>query len=154
MICLQFANPTPASRIRHQGARHWHDEPYAGWLRYARDLCALRGPREPLQGPICLAVVVIAARPERRPLWAPAANWREGCRLWRPVRPDDDNYGKAIRDAMNGRVFADDGQIVASLAYKVVAARGEDARILAQCGTIGEQPEVSARCMADLGRVL
>ena len=169
MIHLQFVNPTPASRIRHQGARHWHDEPYAGWLRYARDLCALRGPREPLQGPICLAVVVVGTRcvvprgrapgtfdahQERtKPPWVPAATWREGCRLWRPVRPDDDNYGKAIRDAMNGRIFADDGQIVASLAYKVIAARGEDAKILVWCGTMAEQAEVFAACAAGLGVV-
>lgn len=165
MIHLQFSNPTPASRIRHHGARHWHAEPYAGWLRYARDLVALKAPREPLGGPICLAVVVVGTRTttprkppyapkERaRPDWATPEAWKEGCRLWRPVKPDDDNYGKAIRDAMNGRIFADDAQIVASLAYKVLAARGEDAKILVWAGSVAEEAEIFAACRAALGRV-
>ena len=171
MIRLQFSNPTPASRIRHQGARHWHDEPYASWLTYARLMAAREAPPEPLQGPICLAVVVIGSRmatprkaapggifdprKERsRPDWAAPAAWKDGCRLWRPVRPDDDNYGKAIRDAMNGRIFADDGQIVSSLAYKVLAMRGEEAKILVWVGKIEEQAEIFGWCAAGLGRVL
>ena len=168
MIKLQFANPTPASRIRHQGARHWHDEPYASWLTYARLIAAQEAPPQPLQGPICLAVVVIGARlvtprkgalfgppKERsRPDWASPAAWKEGCRLWRPVRPDDDNYGKAIRDALNGRIFADDGQIVSSLAYKVLAARGEEAKILVWVGKVEDEAEIFGWCKAGLGRVL
>jgi len=168
MIKLQFSNPTPASRIRHGAGHHFHAEPYAGWLRYARDLCAVYGPPQPFQGPICLAVVVIGARlvtprkgalfgppKERsRPDWASPAAWKEGCRLWRPVRPDDDNYGKAIRDALNGRIFADDGQIVSSLAYKVLAMRGEEAKILVWVGTMQEEAEIFGWCKAGLGRVL
>lgn len=168
MTRLQFANPTPASRIRHGNGRHYHDEPYAGWLRYARDLVALEAPRAPLQGPICLAVVVVGtrmavprkgalfgpAKERARPDWATPEAWKTGCRLWRPVRPDDDNYGKAIRDAMNGRIFADDGQIVSSLAYKVLAARGEDAKILVWCGLVEEQAEIFGWCAGGLGRVL
>jgi hypothetical protein len=69
------------------------------------------------------------------------------------VKPDDDNYGKAIRDAMNGRIFADDGQIVASLAYKVLAARGEEAKILVWAGSVAEEAEIFAACRSALGRV-
>ena len=154
MIHLQFGNPTAASRIRHHGARHWHAEPYAGWLRYARDLCAIYAPPQPLQGPICLAVVVIGARPERRPQWATPEAWREGCRLWRPVKPDDDNFGKAIRDVLAPRIIENDSRIVSSLAHKVVAMQGEDAKILVWCGTIGERAEIFGWCDSGLGRVL
>lgn len=34
------------------------------------------------------------------------------------VRPDIDNYVKAILDALNGIMFSDDGKIVELIAYK------------------------------------
>ena len=89
----------------------------------------------------------------RRPDWVSPEAWKTGGRCWRPVRPDDDNYGKAIRDALNGRIFLDDGQIVASLAYKVLAARGEEAKALVFVGTIEEMAEVFAATNRALGGI-
>ena len=142
MISLIFPNPTPASRIRHQGARHWHEEPYASWLAAARVLAAAqyRGPASDL--PIVVGLVVVRDRPAKRPTWAHLDAWKAGWRLWAPTRPDVDNYLKAALDAMNGRVFVDDGQVVATVALKVAAAAGESAKVLIYVGTVEEMDEV------------
>jgi Holliday junction resolvase RusA-like endonuclease len=103
---------------------------------------------------VALAVVVVGNRPKTRPDWADLEKWKDGIRLWRPVRPDDDNYGKAVRDAMNSRIFVDDSQIVASLAYKVVAANGEATKVLVWCGPIEEETVIFAHCKGGLGRIL
>ena len=152
MITLQLQTPVAASRVRHHGKHHWHAPAYAAWLSQARWLASLVAPI-PLTGPICLAAVVVCERPQSRPKWAAPPEWKSGLRLWRPVRPDDDNYGKAVRDAMNGRIFADDGQVVASLAYKVVAREGEDPKILVWVGPVQEEIEIFNQCRTALGRV-
>jgi hypothetical protein len=55
---------------------------------------------------------------------------------------------------MNGRVFIDDGQIVASLAYKVAAAKGESPKILVWVGPVEERMRIFDECMACLGASL
>jgi Holliday junction resolvase RusA-like endonuclease len=152
MITLQLQTPVAASRVRHHGKHHWHAPGYAAWLEHARWI-ARSAAHAPLAGPICLAVVVVVARPQDRPKWATKEAWKAGCRLWRPIKPDDDNFGKAIRDALNHWVIVDDGQIVSSLAYKVAAREREDPKILVWVGPVQEETEIFSECRTALGRV-
>lgn len=73
------------------------------WARRA----ALYIPDAPLAGPLAVTMVFYLPRPQR-------------CKREHPsVRPDVDNYAKAVLDALNGVVWRDDGQIVQLAASKV-----------------------------------
>jgi Holliday junction resolvase RusA-like endonuclease len=67
-------------------------------------------PETPFLGPVSLFVGIYRSMPKSMPKKA-----KEGARigLVRPVvRPDWDNYGKLICDAMNGIFWHDDSQVV------------------------------------------
>jgi Holliday junction resolvase RusA-like endonuclease len=70
---------------------------------------------EPLKGPLALKLTFILRTPKRPKFPQPA------------VRPDLDNYVKAVKDAMSGVLWIDDGQIcdlVASKFYDVSTGGG------------------------------
>jgi len=75
--------------------------------------------REPLHGPVVLKVRV------RRPLLKSANRAQKALMLLdriRPVsKPDWDNYGKAVCDALNGVAYHDDAQIVHGTVTKIYA---------------------------------
>lgn len=72
-------------------------------------------PPKPLVGPVELAVTFWIERPKRIP------KERLG---WPCVRPDLDNYAKGVKDALNGIVWADDGQVCQMVLAKKYAERG------------------------------
>lgn len=81
--------------------------------KYERQLAAIareayRG--QPLTGPLKLSIVFCVPKPKRPKFKLPA------------VRPDLDNYVKAVKDALNGIYWVDDGQIVHINASKVYAS--------------------------------
>lgn len=51
-------------------------------------------------------------------------------RVWHHVRPDLDNYEKALLDACNGILWNDDGQIAEKITRKMFAAAGEATGVL------------------------
>jgi Holliday junction resolvase RusA-like endonuclease len=65
----------------------------------------------PLQGPLRLTLVVYFARP---PSW----RGKQLEAVWHTSKPDWDNLGKMISDAMNGIVFKDDAQIAEAFVVK------------------------------------
>jgi len=68
---------------------------------------------------------------------------------WRPRKPDLDNVVKAVKDALNGIAYSDDGQVVEIRARKVDMAQGEPARTIV---TVRELAPLSAErsdCNAD-----
>jgi Holliday junction resolvase RusA-like endonuclease len=64
--------------------------------------------QKPLEGPLFVAIVLGVKRPKSRPKAIHPA-----------VRPDLDNYGKLVCDAMNGILWKDDGQICELVLQKV-----------------------------------
>lgn len=85
------------------------------YAMYAR--AALPHGWEPMKGPVRLYVAFRFGTDERR---------KEG--RWKTTRPDTDNMAKALKDAMNGIVYADDSQ-VASEQYDKYWVRRESAGI-------------------------
>ena len=81
--------------------------------------------RPRIDGPVCLTVELVLSRPK--------AHWRAdgtlglaGQRAWWPTRkPDLDNAWKLLADALSGRAFGDDAQVVYTLAWKRWARPGE-----------------------------
>lgn len=51
-------------------------------------------------------------------------------RVWPIVRPDIDNYAKAIMDALEGVVYANDKQVVALILLKFYAEIGDAPQVL------------------------
>ena len=75
--------------------------------------------REPFYGPVVLKVRV------RRPILKSATKAQKALMLLdriRPVsKPDWDNYGKAVCDALNGVAYYDDAQVVHGSVTKIYA---------------------------------
>lgn len=76
--------------------------------------------REPLRGPVELLVVFLLPVPAGWPAW----KRKEALcgRLVPTTRPDWDNLGKGVSDALNGIAWADDAQVVDCFTRKRYAA--------------------------------
>lgn len=89
--------------------------------RFERDIAQLVLAHPTLIGPLCGPLKVtmrfILKRPKRPKFALPA------------VRPDADNFWKAVSDALNGILWEDDAQIVECHASKAYAAAGTEPRI-------------------------
>lgn len=79
-------------------------------LNYERAVAALsrqHAPAAPLEGPLALVLMFFVPKPKR-------------CKRTHPcVRPDVDNFAKAVMDALGGVFWKDDGQICTLTAMKV-----------------------------------
>lgn len=79
---------------------------------------AMKG-RPIMLGAVTMSIVASIGVPQR---WKPAAKAAAIAGEIKPTsKPDLDNYGKAVRDALNGIVYADDAQIVFQIESKVYA---------------------------------
>jgi Holliday junction resolvase RusA-like endonuclease len=74
----------------------------------------------PLAGPLRLAVTFVFPRPK-----ALTRKRSENPRVWAPKKPDVDNLIKSFCDALNGRLWVDDAQIVSVAARKKFASADE-----------------------------
>jgi Holliday junction resolvase RusA-like endonuclease len=96
--------PVPKARARTvmQGGRAHSYTPEAtkAWEQAVQWAAKPHRPESPLTCPLAVAMVFYLPKPKR------------GKRQYPSVRPDIDNYAKAILDALNGVMWADDGQIV------------------------------------------
>jgi Holliday junction resolvase RusA-like endonuclease len=81
---------------------------------------AMRG-RPPLEGPLAVRIFVMLPIPKSWP--AKRRNAALVGLIWPSGRPDWDNFGKILCDAMNGTIWADDGQIVRALVVKEYAEK-------------------------------
>jgi len=90
------------------------------WL--ARGQC--HGP--PYRGPVALYVVVVHARPVRRPAIVPVASWATGARCYAITKADTSNVVKAVEDGLNHcGVWIDDNQVAHHDTWSYYAAAGE-----------------------------
>lgn len=84
----------------------------------ALEAAGLRAPG--FAGPVELVVSAVWPCPKgRERKSAPAP------RTWKASRPDADNVAKAVMDAANSVLLADDAQVVRLVVEKLVAAQGE-----------------------------
>lgn len=110
---IRFAIPgvaVPKARARTvaQGGRVHSYTPEAtkAWEQAVQWAAKPHRPESPLTCPLAVAMVFYLPKPKR-------------CKREHPsVRPDIDNYAKAILDALNGMMWVDDGQIVQLTASK------------------------------------
>lgn len=64
--------------------------------------------KEPLSGPLELTIHFFLQKPKSKPKY----------KAWPDVRPDLDNYVKAVKDALKGIVYRDDAQVCVCVAKK------------------------------------
>ena len=95
---------TPAETKAYETALQW------------RARAAMKG-RDPMVGPVAIRVFAMIPIPVS---WSAS---KRNVALHPATRPDWDNYAKSCCDAMNGIVYADDGQIVRALVVKEYADR-------------------------------
>ncbi|TYU83583.1 RusA family crossover junction endodeoxyribonuclease [Listeria monocytogenes] len=80
------------------------------------NVAKMYAPGTPISTPIQIKLVFFVAIPKSK-----SKAWKQRAVLGQEfpaVRPDIDNYVKAILDALNGLMFSDDGKIVELIAYK------------------------------------
>lgn len=73
-------------------------------------------PSSPISNPIRMGIVFYVPIPKSK-----SKVWRQRAiagKEYPAVRPDIDNYAKAILDALNGIIFSDDGKIVELQIFK------------------------------------
>lgn len=140
-LLLVLPEPCAASHARFGNGRGYHDEKYAKWREAAAAVIAAKWPWEtiPAHTPVALRVTCLSPRPVKRPEWCSVAEWDSGGRLYRPVRPDIENFEESCLDSlMPGKVtvsgggkittrgvIEDDACIVRLTAEDLLAARGE-----------------------------
>lgn len=109
-------------RWTNQGPKHYTPEETRAWKEtvsvYAR--AAMRGTA-PLTGAVGLSLSFEVAIPAKWPRWKREA--AERGEVAPTMKPDADNYAKAVKDAMNEIVWVDDAQVVSLEVRKSFARR-------------------------------
>lgn len=143
---LVLPAPVPASHARYGPGGGYHEEPYRSWREAAAATIAARWTWAtiPRHTPLQVRIVALSERPKDRPEWCPPELWRAGGRVFRPVRPDVENFEEAVLDAlMPGKVsvagggklrtrgaIEDDASVVRLHGDDLLAAVGETPRTL------------------------
>ena len=86
-------------------------------------------PVAPLTGPLRVWLAFFVSRPRTKPKWWQAAAVANPPRVW-PRGRDVDNLAKQALDAMNGRFFVDDRQVVSLTATKEYSDRPRTAVVI------------------------
>lgn len=92
-------------------------------IKYAARMAGAK----PIDKPVRVELLFIFSRIQSQ-LW----KRKPMVRLWHGKKPDSDNVTKAVLDALNGEAWLDDGQVCELLVRKVIAAGGEEPRIIAK----------------------
>ncbi len=103
--------PIPKGRIRvPRRGRAYTPQRTRAYERRIKDAFSLAYPRHrPWRGPVDMVVVATCAPPRK---WSAAKREEAKAMEWPcPRRPDWDNVGKIVSDALNGLAYADDAQI-------------------------------------------
>jgi Holliday junction resolvase RusA-like endonuclease len=104
-------HPVPFARPRFNNGRGFNSPKYADYKRTIQTwLMSLK--LTPMEGPLSLALVFLLEKPKRCSRRYPA------------VRPDLDNFVKAMMDCGNEVLWHDDGQIVHIGAMKIYGEPG------------------------------
>lgn len=88
----------------------------------ALEAAGLRAPA--FVGPVNLTILAVWPCPKGRERKSSPAP-----RTWKASRPDADNVAKAVMDAANSVLLADDAQVARLVVSKIVGAQGEGPRV-------------------------
>lgn len=93
---------------------------------------------QPHEGPVALSILATFVPPASWPKWKRALAMAG---LWRPTgKPDWDNIGKLVGDALNGFAYVDDAQVYDG---RVRCEYGSEPRLLVRL-SLQDQPEREA----------
>lgn len=146
MLTFTLHGP-PAAKARTRVDRR--GRVYSGEELLADELRVRSAARVAVQGPLPvypwqgveLVIVAVLDRPRTRPARVLHEDWASGAMIPAPVKPDWDNVGKLVSDALNGVAYADDGQVVRAVVETYYAAAGEAPRLHVSVGVFtGRQP--------------
>lgn len=116
--------PVAKGRPRFGNGRAYTDPKTRSFERAVAVLARKAYPGPPLTGPIGLELTFHLPRPKSAPKRV----------VWPAVRPDLDNQIKGVKDALNGILYGDDGQVCILAARKVY---GSPSRIDVRAWVIG-----------------
>lgn len=131
----------PRCVCRHGKAATHMPSAYVAWKRQAVAHIRQQWRREQLTRPVVLSVVIVHARPTRKPRTTLAPDvWRSGERIPADRSPDIDNAVGAVMDALtDAGVWLDDRLVVELHASQWWAAKGEHQHITCEVGSYAEQ---------------
>lgn len=89
------------------------------WKAYCAQM-AITAKIKVHEGPVKMTIDAVYSRPT-----SGIPKWKGTDRMPRGSRPDWDNIGKIVSDALNGIAYQDDSAIVCGVVNKWVAAEGE-----------------------------
>ena len=118
MLLILPLNPVPASRPRvARNGRVFYAKTYRDFKRQAEHVVPTAMMEQglegcPLTGPLSVDLKFFAKRPKKTILQYP--------------KPDTDNFCKAALDALNGKLFVDDQQVVQLTATKAWAEQDQE----------------------------
>lgn len=124
-VTLYFEVP-PVAKQRARVAKGWAYTPKktVSFESSVKLLAQTQWKRPILLGPVSVSITFIIARPKARKK-----------DIWVSVRPDLDNYVKSILDALNGVVWADDGQVAELYAVKRYETEDTSQRVVVKIST-------------------
>jgi Holliday junction resolvase RusA-like endonuclease len=120
-----YGLPVPQGRPRAFVTRSGHASVYdpaasREWKNVVRAQAIAGRPLRPLEGAVDLSLVFYLPRPVSLPRRV----------HYHTKRPDGDNLGKAIKDALRGLLYRDDSQVVVELTRKLYADRDRQPGVL------------------------
>ncbi|EEV4788417.1 RusA family crossover junction endodeoxyribonuclease [Listeria monocytogenes] len=112
--------PHPQERPRFRNAGNFvqtYDPPKSKeYKKKIANVAKMYAPGTPISTPIKIKLIFFVPIPKSK-----SKVWKQRAVLGQEfpaVRPDIDNFTKAVLDALNGIMFSDDGKIVELIAYK------------------------------------
>lgn len=112
--------PRPQVTVRggHAQAYVKAKHPVHAWRELVAATCS-QVATDTLEGPLDLQITLYLARPKSHyGTGRNAGQLKKSAPAYPAVRPDIDNYAKAIQDALDGVLWKDDGQVVKLTCWK------------------------------------
>lgn len=128
--------PRGASRPRaaRGGGRVYMPPEHRAWMEAATVMLREQSYGEPQRGAVAVRIVATWPTPKARPSWCPREVWAgRAAGLWMASKPDADNVGKIVLDAMVAAGLLEDDRGVVSLAIEkrmMPGAGGVDAYVM------------------------
>lgn len=142
--------PRSVFKGKHAGRIYTPNETEQYEKQIAWEARAVWRGRELLTGPVSLVVTAFVPIPKE---WSKKKRTKAISGALRPLtKPDWDNYGKVVSDALNGVIYADDKQVVDGRAIKFYSDRPRLEIFVEFFNQGGENDERDTRTEHDSGR--
>lgn len=108
---LPKGQPRPKAYNRGKHAGVYDPGTADGWKDYVRSAARRVAPKQPMQGPVALRMIVNFPRPKAH--LRKDGRLRPGAPIFHTSKPDSDNVAKAVMDAITnlGTYWRDDAQV-------------------------------------------